>query len=314
MDSAGAILVAILLLANRIGIKGEELSYNFYEKSCPQVEDIVRSGLGTIFLTDPTSPAALLRLMFHDCQVQGCDASILLDPLYGQGLSEMASTKNFGIRKRESISIIKSMVEAECPQQVSCADILILAARDAVAMSGGPRVTVPLGRRDSSVPRYELANAFLPAATIGVEGMLQTFTKKGMSIEESVAIMGADSLGVTLCLNIPNRVYESEGGEARRQDPRFEAFLNLNCPQGSLTSNVSFVPNDPTPFVFDNQYYMDSMGGHGLLRIDAELVLDPRTAKVAKYFATNQSDFFNAFSKAFVKLSFRCFGGKSRYY
>jgi peroxidase len=103
----------------------------------------------------------------------------------------MTSVKNFGIRKRELISILKSMVEASCPQQVSCADLLILAAREAVAMSGGPRIKVPLGRRDSSIaPSYELADALIPPATIGVNDTLHLFTSKGMTIEESVAIIG----------------------------------------------------------------------------------------------------------------------------
>lgn len=85
------------------------------------------------------------------------------------------------------------MVEAVCPRQVSCADILILAARDAVAMSGGPQIQVPLGRRDSiSFPSYSLADSLLPAAGLGVDGMLRIFGSKGMSIEESVAIMGME--------------------------------------------------------------------------------------------------------------------------
>lgn len=46
------------------------LSLNFYEQSCPQVEYIVRTSLRSISLTDPTTPAAILRLLFHDCQVQ----------------------------------------------------------------------------------------------------------------------------------------------------------------------------------------------------------------------------------------------------
>lgn len=125
-------------------------------------------------------------------QLQGCDASILVDSSDENGLSsEMASMKNFGIRRRKTIGLLKSMVEAACPNQVSCADILILAAREAVVTSGGPHIKVPLGRRDSSLsPSYQLANALLPLSTIGVQEMLQIFTNKGMSIEESVAIMG----------------------------------------------------------------------------------------------------------------------------
>ncbi|GAV61249.1 hypothetical protein CFOL_v3_04777 [Cephalotus follicularis] len=47
-----------------------QLGFGYYESSCPNVENIVRQELLTIFLTDPTAPAAFLRLLFHDCQVQ----------------------------------------------------------------------------------------------------------------------------------------------------------------------------------------------------------------------------------------------------
>ena len=39
--------------------------------------------------------------------------------------------------------------------------------------------------------------------------------------------------------------------------------------------NLTFVLNDPTTFIFDNLYYMNAMGGRGVLRIDVEMVLDP---------------------------------------
>ncbi|KAG8480841.1 hypothetical protein CXB51_025307 [Gossypium anomalum] len=139
------VVVFFMFQCFSFNVKGFGLSYNFYEKSCPQVEDIVRNGLQPIFLTDPTSAPALLRLMFHDCQVQGCDASILVDPGNGNEATEMAST------------------------------------REAVAVTGGPRIKVPLGRRDSShAPSHRLPDALLPPATAGVSEMLNIFTNKGM--------------------------------------------------------------------------------------------------------------------------------------
>ncbi|CAK7326337.1 unnamed protein product [Dovyalis caffra] len=81
------------------------ISYDFYEKSCPHVEDIVRSALQAILPSDPTAPAALLRLMFRDCHVQGCDATILSDPGMENVPMEMASRRNFGIQQRELIGI-----------------------------------------------------------------------------------------------------------------------------------------------------------------------------------------------------------------
>ncbi|KAL6186071.1 hypothetical protein ACLB2K_042193 [Fragaria x ananassa] len=302
----GAIVAGIcLLLFNSIGARGEGLSYNLYESSCPQAEDIVRAALGPIFLSDPTTPAALLRLMFHDCQVQGCDASILVDSSEGYASSEMASGRNFGVRKRETIGFLKALVEAECPQQVSCADILVMAAREAVHFSGGPEIKVPLGRRDSIVsPSTKLADSSLPAANIGVDGALQVFSKHGMTVEESVAILGAHTLGVTHCLNVLNRLNEAGEGQTKGAiTPGFEAFLRLNCPQGSSASNLTFVLNDPTAAAFDNHYYKNAFGGHGVLQVDAEMVMDPRTAPVVQLFADNEAYFFEAFSSAFVKLS-----------
>ena len=71
--AAAAIVLMIFLSFHQIlGLKveGQGLSYEFYEETCPQIEDIVRDAVQSLSLTDPSSSSALLRLMFHDCQVQ----------------------------------------------------------------------------------------------------------------------------------------------------------------------------------------------------------------------------------------------------
>ncbi|XP_013638612.1 PREDICTED: peroxidase 29 [Brassica oleracea var. oleracea] len=284
----------------------EGLSYNYYEKTCPRLDEIVRSSISPMFALDPTAPAALLRLMFHDCQVQGCDASILIEPSGDQQFTELDSAKNFGIRKRELIGSIKTSLEVECPQQVSCSDLIILVAREAVALTGGPLIAVPLGRKDSlSTPSKHVADSELPPSTADVDSILNLFAGIDMTIEESVAIMGSHSIGVTHCNNVLSR-FDNENATNANMDPRFQTFLRVVCPEFSPTSKTAeatFVPNDQTSLIFDTAYYDDSIAGRGNLRIDSEIGVDPRTRPFVEAFAADQDRFFGSFSSAFVKLS-----------
>ncbi|VFQ61023.1 unnamed protein product [Cuscuta campestris] len=294
------LLLAGLVFSGDTG-GGGGLSYGFYDRTCPQLEHIVRAATETFFLSDPTTGAALLRLLFHDCQVRGCDASILIDD---SGQPEILSGKNLGIQKRGVVNAIKSAVDAACPPQVvSCADILVLAARDSVALYGGPVIEVPLGRRDSSEPpSFEMADSLLPPASTGVDQVLGLFAEKGFTVEESVAIIGAHTIGATHCINVRRRLFDPEAQQGNEIPLDLRALLTLNCPLGSLTSNVSFVPNDWTSMTFDNRYYFNG-GATGVINIDAEMPLDPRTAGHVRRFAADQDAFFRAFSSAFVKLS-----------
>ncbi|KAJ0081748.1 hypothetical protein Patl1_09960 [Pistacia atlantica] len=162
-------LVAALLVTVEvsIGVKEAQLAYDYYKHSCPSLEAI------------------------------GCDASILLDY---DGLthdSEMVSSKNFGIRHREKIQHIKTTLEAVCPGQVSCADIIALAAREAVCVSGGPQIQIPLGRKDSTTCNHQQANTHLPSSGITVDQLLPIFSSKGMNLKESVAILGNNLTNIT---------------------------------------------------------------------------------------------------------------------
>lgn len=65
---------------------------------------------------------------------QGCDASLLLDDTPSM-LGEKLSLSNINsLRSYEVIDEIKVALETICPGVVSCADIIIMAARDAVVL------------------------------------------------------------------------------------------------------------------------------------------------------------------------------------
>lgn len=83
-------------------------------------------------------------------------------------------------------------MEAACPLQVSCSDVLVLAARDSVAIAGGPKIKVPLGRRDTTIPhtRHE-ADVGLPRNNVNLTVALRVFaTENGINQEEVVALLG----------------------------------------------------------------------------------------------------------------------------
>ncbi|MCE3051204.1 hypothetical protein HAX54_049112, partial [Datura stramonium] len=85
------------------------------------------------FSTNATKNTAFswLRNIFHDCFVESCDASLLLDSTRRM-LSEKETDRSFGMRNFRYIETIKEAVERECPGVVSCADILVLSGRDGI--------------------------------------------------------------------------------------------------------------------------------------------------------------------------------------
>lgn len=123
------------------------------------------------------------------CMMQGCDASVMLES--GPDVSnELKSDRNFGIKNLEIIHSIKRALEAACPRTVSCADIIAMAARDSIALSMGPRIQIPLGRRDGTSASNRRADSSIPAASSGVDTALSMSSGMGMTLEESVAILG----------------------------------------------------------------------------------------------------------------------------
>jgi len=65
--------------------------------------------------------------------MQGCEGSVLLNSTKGN-TAEKDAKPNHTLDAFDIIDDIKAALEKECPGKVSCADILAIAARDAVSL------------------------------------------------------------------------------------------------------------------------------------------------------------------------------------
>nr|GEZ15734.1 heme peroxidase [Tanacetum cinerariifolium] len=127
------------------------LSTEYYGRVCPQALTTIKRVVEDAVAQERRMGASLLRLHFHDCFVNGCDASILLDQTSTINTEKNAAANVNSARGFEVIDRIKSEVDKICGRPVvSCADILTVAARDSVVALGGPTWDVKLGRRDST--------------------------------------------------------------------------------------------------------------------------------------------------------------------
>ncbi|CAL5071180.1 unnamed protein product [Urochloa decumbens] len=187
---ASASCLSLLLLAVLASSASAQLSSTFYDTSCPNALSTIKSVVNAAVAQEARMGASLLRLHFHDCFVQGCDASVLLaDTATFTG--EQGAGPNAGsLRGFSVIDNIKTQVEAVCPQTVSCADILAVAARDSVVALGGPSWTVLLGRRDSTTASLSQANTDLPAPTSSLSQLLTAFNNKNLNPTDMVALSG----------------------------------------------------------------------------------------------------------------------------
>lgn len=209
--------------------------------------------------------ASILRLFFHDCFVNGCDASVLLNdtPTF-QGEKNAYPNQN-SLRGFKAIDRIKSSVEATCRRTVSCADILALAARDAVNLLGGPTWTVPLGRRDARTASISAANANLPPPTANLSSLISLFAAKNLTARDMTALSGAHTVGQARCSSFRSRIYNEPNVESS-----FAATQKSTCPVVGGDDNLA--PLDMgTPTRFDNSFFKKLMARQGLLHSDQEL-------------------------------------------
>ncbi|KAG0550593.1 hypothetical protein BDA96_01G351300 [Sorghum bicolor] len=296
------LLILIVALAAAAAVASAQLSSeDYYDASCPAALFTIRTAVSTAVLLDRRMGASLLRLHFHDCFVQGCDASVLLDDTASFTGEKGAGPNAGSLRGFDVIDNIKMLLELLCPQTVSCADILAVAARDSVAQLGGPSWSVPLGRRDATTASASLANSDLPGPTSNLNGLLNAFSNKGLSSTDMVALSGAHTVGRAQCKNIRSRIYNDTDIDAT-----YAASLRASCPaQAGGASDGALEPlDDATPDAFDNAYFGNLLSQRGLLHSDQALFGGGggATDGLVSTYASSADQWGSDFAAAMVKM------------
>ncbi|TVU37526.1 hypothetical protein EJB05_10844, partial [Eragrostis curvula] len=285
------LLHVLLLLAASNGAAG--LQVGFYRQSCPNAESIVRGVTWAAASRDPSLAAKLLRLFFHDCFPQGCDASVLLDGPE----SEKTAFPNQSLGGLDVVDAAKAALEKACPGTVSCADTLALATRDAVSFQfGRPLWAVETGRRDARASRAADGMA-VPHPDFTFPQLRDSFAKRNLDVADLVALSGAHTLGRTSCQFVSPRLFGSAGGGL--VDPAYAPELRRQCPNTESRNTVVLDPG--SEFRFDGGFFDNVKANRAVLPSDAALMHDDEGARIVDELR-DQGKFLAAFARSITRM------------
>ncbi|KNA21070.1 hypothetical protein SOVF_046550 [Spinacia oleracea] len=255
------------------------------------------------FWESSSSQEVALDTSEFDYIVEDNDQIVQFESFLREEDQEKEAGANASVREYELIDEIKNFLEQACRGIVSCADIITLATRDAIALAGGPVYNVPTGRLDGLISRASEVNLPGPASTVAQ--IRQTFRARGMTVRDMVLLVGGGhSIGVAHCNFFQDRLFNFQGTGA--PDSTMDTTL-LNELQG-LCGFSSQVPNPTTfldqntSFVLDNEIYKQMKMNRGILQIDQELALDPLSSKIVSDFAADNGFFRRRFVDAIIKM------------
>ncbi|CAK9202059.1 unnamed protein product [Sphagnum jensenii] len=309
------IALVLLIVALQCQIYAQQpggVSVGYYQSNglCnADVEGIVSSTVSQAMQADPTIPAGLLRLLFHDCWVEGCDGSILLDPTATNPTPEKTATPNLTVRGYEVIDQAKAALEQVCPNTVSCADIVALAGRDAAVLTGlnnqGLELDMPTGRFDGLVSSAAEATALIVSSQSNAQQLTQQFEQRGFTQDEMITLSGAHTIGRAHCNEVIGRLYNFPGsanGIDPTLDPTYAAQLQTLCPPNP--SPDAAVDLDPiTPFIMDNNYYRNGVTNRAVLASDTAIFEDFQTQFASNLNSNDEQLWEQKFGDALVHLS-----------
>ncbi|XP_021827792.1 cationic peroxidase 1-like [Prunus avium] len=294
--TATNIKISFSLFLFLVGVASAQLSPTFYSTSCPNALSTIKSAVDSAVSSEARMGASLLRLHFHDCFVNGCDASVLLDDTASLPGEKTAAPNANSLRGFDVIDTIKTQLESLCPKVVSCADILTVAARDSIVALGGPTYTVPLGRRDATTASLSAANSNLPGPQLNLAALISAFSNKGFTAKEMVALSGSHTIGQARCTTFRNRLYNEANINAS-----FATSLKSQCPSSGGDNTLS--PLDVTsPTSFDNAYFRNLVSQKGLLHSDQQLYSGGSTNTIVDAYISNTGTFRADFANAMKKM------------
>ncbi|CAL9232443.1 unnamed protein product [Arabidopsis halleri] len=298
-------LVMILVIQGFVSFSEAQLKMGFYDQTCPYAEKIVEDVVNQHIHNAPSLAAGLIRMLFHDCFVRGCDGSILINATLSNQQVEKLAPPNLTVRGFDFIDKVKSALESKCPGIVSCADIITLATRDSIVAIGGPTWNVPTGRRDGRISNFAEARNNIPPPFGNFTTLITLFGNQGLDVKDLVLLSGAHTIGVSHCSSFSNRLFNFTG--VGDQDPSMDSEYVDNLKSRrclSLADNTTNVEMDPgSRNTFDLSYYRLVLKRRGLFESDAALTMNPAAlAQVKRFAGGSEQEFFAEFSKSMEKM------------
>ncbi|KAL9464195.1 hypothetical protein AB3S75_001904 [Citrus x aurantiifolia] len=281
-----------------------QLKQDYYAKTCPNVEKIVRTQVEKKFRQTFVTVPATIRLFFHDCFVQGCDASVIIQSA-GKNTAEKDHPDNLSLAGDGFDTVVKAKqaVEQVCKNTVSCADILALATRDVIALSGGPSYSVELGRLDGLSSTASSVSGKLPQPTFNLNQLNSLFGANGLDQTDMIALSAGHTVGFSHCSKFANRIYNFS--PQNPVDPTlnktYATELQQMCPK-NVDPRIAINMDPNTPRTFDNMYFKNLQQGKGLFTSDQVLYTDGRSKPAVDRWASSPADFQRAFITAITKL------------
>lgn len=306
MVAAGSarLAAAALLVLSMASLCAAQLRRNYYASVCPDVESIVRGAVARKYRETFITAGATVHLFFHDCFVEGCDASVLVASTPNNTAEKDHPANLVGLAGDGFDTVLRARAALDavprCRNRVSCADVLALATRDAIALAGGPSYAVELGRLDGLSSTARSVDGKLAPPSFNLDQLTALFASNGLSQADMVALSAGHTVGFAHCSTFVGRV-RGPGAPDPTMNASLAARLREWCPDG-VDPRIAVTMDVVTPRVFDNQYFRNLQNGMGLLASDQLLYTDPRSRPTVDALAQSAAAFDRAFVAAITKM------------